>query len=706
MNEIKVSLFKGYADTCPVEVPLSEVIALIRENAAVKEHTIKYRYFLNRSQERAAGREKAGTPCFAVAVRFAAGKSEKQICEWTGLGLVDIDHIPSERLDEVCEQVRQDAHTLLSYLTISGCGLRILYRIEGLTDDFEKNKRLYARFFLHANRYYAHLTGCECDLKCKNITRLSGLAHDAELFQRTDARPFRMEELPAAGNASRDGRKRKLTGALAVIRKELEAQGAAYVEHRRNEYIMRTGYLLNLYGIDIETATDWAVKEFADYQGDVAGILRSCYSHTDEHGTRPLPKAAKEEKGEATDDYFANVAEIEEFLSTQGRFRQNVITGKVEYLSGINDKRLTINKKQDSAWAELDDRMLNTLWSRMSKQVKALRINDLRYVLASEFVPLFNPFRSYFEGLPPWDGETDYIRELADTVTVKHGEQEFFRTYFKKWLVCVVASMMEEEVVNHEILVFIGEQGCYKTTWMNRLLPPELRRYFYVKSNSSRITKDDLFSLTEFAIICLEEIDELRTAESNQLKALVTKPEVNERVAYGHFKERRPHLASFCGTTNQVQFLTDLTGNRRWLPIEVERIRSPYSHPVNYSGVFSQAYALYLDGFEYYLTPDEVKLVNQRNHRFEVTCLELELVQTFYRLPLPGEEGVIFVTTTHILNRINGLVRQMLSPTKIGIAMKQAGFELAKVGGKRGYRVIELDWERVKANERAMGKYG
>lgn len=108
--------------------------------------------------------------------------------------------------------------------------------------------------------------------------------------------------------------------------------------------------------------------------------------------------------------------------------------------------------------------------------------------------------------------------------------------------------------MNHEILVLIGEQGLYKTTWFNFLLPPELRCYFYTKTNSDRLNKDDLFSLTEFALICFEELDGMRPAELNQLKAMVTMPYVNERAAYGRNKERHPHIASFCGTGNNVQF--------------------------------------------------------------------------------------------------------------------------------------------------------
>jgi len=76
MENILVSLFKGYADTCPIEVPLKTIISLLRDNQAVTEHTKKHRYYLEQKQVTAAAREKSSCPCFAVSVRFEGGKQK------------------------------------------------------------------------------------------------------------------------------------------------------------------------------------------------------------------------------------------------------------------------------------------------------------------------------------------------------------------------------------------------------------------------------------------------------------------------------------------------------------------------------------------------------------------------------------------------------------------------------------------------------
>lgn len=693
MEEIKFSLFKGYSDTCPVETSLSHLIHLIREDETVKNHTEKHRYYLSQGLTTPASREKAACPCFAVAVRFDGGKQQKDIASWTGFSLADLDHVPAHRMQEVLQGIRADRHTLLSYVTMSGEGIRILFRMELPTEAETgvKTVELYKRAFLAANSYYSRLTGVECDGACKNPTRLSGLAADPEVFFNPDAVPFvfSVEEL---GNA-RNGR---LERVLAAVNRELKRIGVVYAEHHRNEYIMRMGYLFNEYGLPLDEALRWAEGRFTDYEGDVAAIFRSCYADISKFDTRSL--SGKQKKRRPADEAgrkVATVHEIEAFLDTQGSFRHNVITGKCEMLPAECDS--------GAKFIEVTDRLVNSLWSRMCKEGSNPRLPDLRNVLESEYVEEYNPFVHYFNRLPLWDGETDHIGRLAATVQV-NGDQKRFEECFRKWLVAAVASVLDPHVINHEILVLVGPQGTYKTTWFSRLMPEELRRYFYVKTNSSHLTKDDMLTLSEFGLVCLEEIDELRPSEMNQLKALVTSPDINERRPYGHYKEKRAHIASFCGTTNNGQFLNDPTGQRRWLPFEVKKIANPYETVIDYEGVYGQALALWQQGYCFWFANEEIRRINAHNEQFETTNMELEVVQTFYRRPMPGEECQ-FMTVTDIIARASFLLKVPLSPVKIGLAMKKIGFEPIRAAGKRGYRVVPFTDEEVHRNRLAMARY-
>ena len=237
---------------------------------------------------------------------------------------------------------------------------------------------------------------------------------------------------------------------------------------------------------------------------------------------------------------YASVEDIKAFLGGRLYLRHNVITRRVEC-------RLPSNYETDGTdWQPISDRVVNSLWAELSKE-KPVRAQDIYRVLESDFVEEYHPFRYYLEHLPPWDGQ-DYIIELSVSVTIRGGveKQMLFYEYLKKWLVAMVAGWIDETVVNHVMLVLIGEQGSYKTTWFNYLLPPELKSYFYTKTNSNRMGRDDLLTLAQYGLVCCEELDTMRPSELNQLKAALTMPSIDERAAYAHFHEHRQHIASFC----------------------------------------------------------------------------------------------------------------------------------------------------------------
>ena len=256
-------------------------------------------------------------------------------------------------------------------------------------------------------------------------------------------------------------------------------------------------------------------------------------------------------------EYIATVQDIEQFLGDHMFLRHNMVTRRTEY------RQPSSYEHEGTDWQPISDRVVNSLWAELSA-TKEVRAQDIYRVLESDFVPEFNPFTFYLEHLPPWDGD-DHIVAMSVSVSVKGEveEQLLFAQYLKKWLVGMVAGWINPQVVNNVILVLIGEQGSYKTTWFNYLLPPELRQYFYTKTNSARMGKDDLLTLAQYGLVCCEELDTMRPAELNQLKAAVTMPSIDERAAYAHYHEHRQHFASFCGTGNNMQFLSDPTGNRR-----------------------------------------------------------------------------------------------------------------------------------------------
>lgn len=712
--------------TCKLPLPglLEGVANLIRTDEKLAVFTRSYRQtgsktFKNESQ------------LFAVPCLFEGGKGRSNIRQLTGMSLVDFDHaigseerrVKSEEsisdgewkafvakeLNILKQKAIADPHTLLCYITMSGNGLRVIFTYEiapefsGVPKDEEEVKKFeayYQQAFYAGNAYYEKLLGAKADMQCKNITRLSGLAHDPEVFLRPQSEviPFTAEEISTAATAyvkqSKEDKQmqRIQTYFDTLIAPQLAKAKIEFRSGSHNDYVMRVGYKLAERRFSKKVALRWAIQKFGKDYSDTEQVINSCFANASPHGKQG---GGGDNRG---DSKTATVEEIKSFLDGHISLRFNEITSRVEY-------EIPADNTDTHRFMPVNDRIVNSLWSQMST-ITRVNIQDMYRVIESDYVPVFNPFKAYLNNLcqsVKSVGEKDYIRELAQTVRVKGGEQEqkLWHLYLKKWLVGMVASWLSEDVVNNVILVLIGEQGAYKTTWFNYLLPPPLKQYFYTKTNANRMSKDDILTLAQYALVCCEELDTMRPAELNQLKAAVTMPSIDERAAYAHYHEHRKHIASFCGTGNNTQFLSDPTGNRRWLPFEVDSILSPREHSFHYEGIYAQALSLYTSGFQYWFTKEEIQELNRHNKQFETPHLEHELVDLYFRRPIDSELGE-FISVARALQMISNGISQKLSAVNVGRAFSDLGFKRVRTNSSRGFIVVCRTSEEIKAYQHRL----
>lgn len=756
--------------TCKLPLPglLEGAANLIRTDEKLAVFTRSYRQtgsktFKNESQ------------LFAVPCLFEGGKGRSNIRQLTGMSLVDFDHVvphteeqfkshtdstdltdaetvlindfissegaksvrsvrsvchdTTKFLNELKAKIIADPHTLMSYITMSGNGLRVIFTYEiapefsGIPKDEEEVKKFetyYQQAFYAGNAYYEKLLGAKADMQCKNITRLSGLAHDPDVFLRPEAEviPFTAEEISTAAAAyakqSKEDKQmqRIQTYFDTLIAPQLAKDNIVFRSGSHNDYVMRVGYKLAERRFSKNAALRWANSVFGKDYPDTDQVITSCFANASPHGRQGGG-------GNRGDTKTASVDEIKSFLDGHVSLRFNEITSRVEFKAPTDDKLKSHTDSTDltdeGIWTPINDRKVNSLWSKMS-EVTRVNKQDIYNIIESDYVPLFNPFTVYLSTLQsvesvrsvcqnksPFVREKDYIRELAATIRVKGGDQEqmLWYRYLRKWLVGMVASWLSDDVVNNVILVLIGEQGAYKTTWFNYLLPPPLKQYFYTKTNARRMSKDDILTLAQYALVCCEELDTMRPAELNQLKAAVTMPSIDERAAYAHYHEHRKHIASFCGTGNNTQFLSDPTGNRRWLPFEVESIVSPRDHPFHYEGIYSQALALYKSGFQYWFTKEEIQELNCHNKQFETPRLEHELVDLYFRKPTDSELGE-FMSVARALQIISNGISQKLSAVNVGRAFSDLGFKRVRTNSCRGFIVVCRTAEEIKAYQHRL----
>ena len=652
---------------------------------------------------------KNAQPAFIPSVLLEGGRTYAHVKGFTGFIMVDIDGIPPERFAAILTLVKEDIHSFLVYITISGCGIRVISHVEGGV-----TKANYRMVWEWVNDHYARLCGVEIDGQCKNATRMSVLCHDPEALLRPEASSFhtsgmKPREKPKRGTAVTVTAER----AYKIIRAQLEEEGIACAPGSYNDYVSRCFYHTNRCGVPQADAEAWALRTFPDYPREqLLPIIKSCYSLTMEFNTVPLPRSVrKKEKENDSSHKKATVEEMEEFINSYMKFRMNMLTHQIE-TQLIADAYTDRPEASACHWQRLTDHIENSLWCAMQHHGMAVNLNELHTLLGSDFVKEYHPLKEYLDGLPPWDGETNYIDRLAAMVHVKESPHSplqqdksrerndlsetpvRFADILKRWMVSMIAAALNETVVNQVILTLIGRQGSYKTSFMQHILPPVLSEYYTTKSNSSRMTKDDLFTMTENLVINLEEIDTMPPSELNQLKAMVTQRYVDERRAYGRNKVHLPHVASFVATGNNLQFLTDDTGNRRWLPFEVEDIDSPWEADIPYEGIYSQTYALYQDvNFRYWFTDKEIQQLRGHVQQFEVPRPEYELILTYYRKPVGLERGV-YTTSSQIIGRF-GNTSLRLSLQKVGRAMRELGFRQVKASNANYWVVVERTTEEV-----------
>ena len=676
-EEILISTTKDVRDQHPVTTNMEEIVKTIRTDQLLERQTEEHRYLASLGLQKEADAIKSNTLRFFPSGLLEGGTSKKCIKQYNGNGMVDIDDISPEQVKNFMALLSRCPYVHLAYITISGKGIRIIFRTDATDMD-----QHYA-VFSTGNEYFHNHLHCqtkEIDRKCKNVNRLSGLAHDenviyhpqSDIFHIPSIADLQQKQKEAKTGQRRQRIREQQTGKIGTkVQKMLEIQGKEYVEGSYNEYASSAIFLMNKYGVEEDDTLEWAKITFDDYDlKDLQSIIHSVYTnHTDEYGTMN-PNQDGQKK-------YINIMELEEFVASQADFRYNTITCFNE-----------IRWKNSESFSEMTDQNENSLWSRAMKAGFYCTPANIQTILRSEFVPHFNPITEYLENLPEWDGTTDYIGQVTKRVSTE--TPELFSEYFRKWFVAMIASMMDPMVVNNCILMFVSEkQGVYKTTFFSKLLPPELQNYYSMKVNMGYVTKDDLFRLSESALICLEEVDSLNAQSLNQLKAMITIPSINERPAYGRNKEHRYHLATFCGTGNNEFFLTDDSGSRRWLNFKILNIVSPYEHPFPYEGMYAQALYLYRNDFCYWFTEKEVDRLQEHNHAFEAINPEEELIGQYFRIPRPGEHG-IFMSTTEILEKINLYIKIPLSAVKVAKAMKRLGFRPMHSSQSRGFLVVEL----------------
>ena len=392
--------------------------------------------------------------------------------------------------------------------------------------------------------------------------------------------------------------------------------------------------------------------------------------------------------GETLGDSQEGMLTIELYLTTKYLFRRNVLSSKVEYA-------VRPAESQDPQWEILTQPALNSIIIRAKRDnicKKGSPKSDIVEYINSNEIDTFDPIADYLEHLPKWNGE-NHVARLFNRLP---GVDSELTGYLATWLRSAVAHWLQMDTIhgNECVPILVGAQGCGKTTFFLRLLPPHLRMYYLDHLNlSNKFDKE--MALTNNLLVNIDELDAIRPSQHASLKQTLSKSKVNGRPIYGASQEDRPRYASFVATTNNPHPLTDVTGSRRYICMTIpEGKYIDNTGEIDYDQLYAQVlYELRVQKSPYWFNNDEVARIQQLNQNYLEQKDIADIVRNCFRKPEPGALAQS-MNCERLLETITKEYPSVKAThgTKVylGKAMRTLGFESTDCGHVAHYKVIPL----------------
>lgn len=369
----------------------------------------------------------------------------------------------------------------------------------------------------------------------------------------------------------------------------------------------------------------------------------------------------------------------EEFMQRRYEFRFNTMTTMTEY-------------RERNAFCfyfrPLTNRVRNSI--AMNARLEGLNLWDrdvIRY-LDSDRIPLYNPIEDFLFGLDiRWDGR-DRIRELAKRVPC---DNQHWPDLFYRWFLNMVAHwrQTDRKYANCTVPLLVGPQAYRKSTFCRSLLPPELQAYYTDRIDFSN-KRDAELSLNRFALINMDEFDQNGASQQAFLKHIIQKPTINIRRPHGTATQELRRYASFIGTSNHKDLLTDTSGSRRYI---VVYLTGPIDcSPIDYEQLYAQAMHDLSKGERHWFDTEEEKVMTENNQEFQVMPVAEQLFHGYFRAAEEGEEyeQLLAIEILEQLKRDSKMNVSICSIVEFGRILQKN--KVPCVHAKRGniYKVVRI----------------
>lgn len=370
--------------------------------------------------------------------------------------------------------------------------------------------------------------------------------------------------------------------------------------------------------------------------------------------------------------------QMEAYLQTHFEFRFNLVSEETEYRE-VN--------ACENVFYPVTQRELNSFCIEVRKNGVECWDRDISRYVNSRNIAEFHPFRLYMEELPVWDG-TDRLEELARRVS----RDALWVSGFRRWMLAMVAQWMEMDSLhaNSVAPVLISrKQGKQKSTFCKMLLPAPLQRYYTDSLDLNSLAQTEQ-KLTMFGLINLDEFDKIPTQKMALLKNVMQMAGLNIRKAYKKSFRPLPRMASFIATSNQKDLLTDPSGSRRFLCVEIEDKID--CSPIDHEQIYAQLKAELLAGERYWFTGKEEAEIMSANASFYKQAMEEELFYACFRPAEAGEDS-LSISAAEIFQRLkkyNPSAMRGVSPGNFAKLLMALGVERRHTRYGNLYQVIPV----------------
>lgn len=605
-------------------------------------------------------------PVLVFGATFKKDAGKMQLRHYNGCVLLEVNGLESK---SEAEDIRREAaalpQTLLAFVGLSGRSVKIVVPFvlpDGSLPRKEEQARMFhAAAYQLAVRHYQPQLSSIISLKDPLLSRGCRMSFDPDAYYNPDAAAIRFEQplrMPDGGDLkivpapSADPLERMVPGAerngqiatlFSVVLLEMARRFTEDQEKDIQTLFIDLAQTCCRLGIPEEEATGWTLcyEALKKYEMDIRMTFRTAYTlqkvsgPADPFSSVPLSMSL--------------VLQLDEFMNRRYFFRLNEMSGEVEYLD-----RSVIQfvykpytpKVRNSICLEAQQEGLN-VWDK-----------DIDRYVNSDRISVYHPIDSFLENLPAWDGK-EHIRALAGRVPC---DNPVWSDLFYRWFLSMVAHWMEldREHGNSTTPLLVGDQGCGKSTFCVNLLPPVLRPY-YTDSIDFGNRREAELALHRYALINIDEFDSVKSSHQSFLKHILQKAVVNTRLPYQSTNRNLRRYATFIATSNNFDLLTDPTGSRRFICVEVKGVID-YVQPIDYEQLYAEAKELLRRGERFWFTHEEEALISENNKDFQQVPAEEQLFLRYFNISENTEE-----------------VKPLLASEILDIiAKKQPGFNVTK----------------------------